>query len=133
LEISPDSETQSDTSTPTSDKKGDIIVMSNPCDQLLDEVQTRVSAAKLKGQSMFKPCLVITTKAIYILKLHVDPVSAFLELATANHVREAERIATCFDLEVKGLFELAADVRLSKKDFAGIFSFFLQNFFLCKN
>ena len=47
----------------------------NPCDKLSEEVKSKVSAARQRGERMFKPCLVITSKAIYVLKLDEDPVT----------------------------------------------------------
>lgn len=53
------------------------------------------------------------------MQLDEDPVSAFLDLVTHGQFKEAERLASTFELEAKGLYELAADIKLTRMDFAG--------------
>ena len=76
---------------------------------------------------MVQHCLVVTSKAIYILKLDEDPVSAFLDLATHGHIKQADKIAACFELDSKSLMELAADIKLTKGDFAGAIGLYRQS------
>lgn len=102
-------------------------VISDPCSKLTTDVNLKVNVAKLKGQALFDPVLVVTSKAVYVLKLDQDPVSAFLALTTSGLIKEAEKIAACFDLESKALFELAADIKLTKKDFSGAIGLYRQS------
>ena len=99
----------------------------NPCDKLSEEVKAKVNAARNRGQAMVQPCLIVTSKAIYILRLDEDPVSAFLDMTTHGLVREADKIAACFELDSKSLIELAADIKLTKGDFAGAISLYRQS------
>ena len=92
-----------------------------------DEVKCKVNAARIRGERMFKPCLVITSKAIYVLKLDEDPVSAFLDLSTHGKVRQSEKIAACFELDSKALLELAGDIKLTKFDYPGAISLYRQS------
>lgn len=103
----------------TSQEESGSSQMSDPRDHLISEVQLRVTGAKARGETMFKPCLVATTKGLYLLKSDVDPVTTFLECATGGDFKAADRVAHCFDLDSKGLLELAADIRLTKRDFGG--------------
>ena len=87
----------------------------------------KVNAARARGLSMFTPCLVITSKAVYVLKIDEDPVSAFLDLATHGKTRQSEKIAAIFELDSKSLLELAADIKLTKNDFPGAISLYRQS------
>ena len=111
-------------STPPDSKS---FTIPNPCDKLSEEVKSKVNAARVRGERMFKPCLVITSKAIYVLKLDEDPVSAFLDLATHGYSVQSEKIATCFELDSKSLLELAADIKLTKNDYPGAISLYRQS------
>ena len=92
-----------------------------------EEVKSKVNTARIRGERMFKPCLVITSKAIYVLKLDEDPVSAFLDLATHGKARQSEKIAACFELDSKALLELAADIKLTRNDYPGAISLYRQS------
>ena len=104
----------------------------NPCDQLTKEVQSKVESAKTKGQTMIQPCLIVTNKAIYIMEIDEDPVSAFLDLVTQGQSKEAERLAATFALEnsekfTRSLYELAADIKLTRMDFAGAINLYMHS------
>ena len=116
----------SSTSTPSSSEDRSLVIP-NPCDKLSEEVKAKVNAARNRGQAMVQPCLIVTSKAIYILRLDEDPVSAFLDMTTHGLVREADKIAACFELDSKSLIELAADIKLTKGDFAGAISLYRQS------
>ena len=92
-----------------------------------EEVKSKVNTARIRGERMFKPCLVITSKAIYVLKLDEDPVSAFLDLVTHGKARQSEKIAACFELDSKALLELAADIKLTRNDYPGAISLYRQS------
>ena len=107
--------------------------ITNPCDQLTKEVQSKVESAKAKGQTMVQPCLIVTNKAIYIMEIDEDPVSAFLDLVTQGQSKEAERLASTFALEensekfTRSLYELAADIKLTRMDFAGAINLYMHS------
>ena len=123
--IEPNSTESSNTSTPSSSEHS--LIIPNPCDKLSEEVKAKVNAARNRGQAMMQPCLIVTNKAIYLLRLDEDPVSAFLDLATHGLVQKADKIAACFELDSKSLMELAADIKLTKGDFAGAISLYRQS------
>ena len=116
----------STSTTPTSsdssskdDNVAETNTISDPCDQLTKEVQAKVESAKAKGQAMVQPCLIVTSKAIYLLQLDEDPISAVLDLVAIGKSKDAEKLAITFELDSKTLYELAADIKLTKMDYAG--------------
>ncbi len=106
-------------SSPAASEAKSGFTIPDPCDKLSEEVKMKVNAAHARGLNMFQPCLILTSKGVYVLKLDEDPVSAFLDLATHGQTKQSEKIAACFELDAKSLLELAADIKLTKNDFPG--------------
>ena len=99
--------------------KLDNYKISDPREDFISQVKSRVYASKIRGKNMFQDCLVITNRSIYILRLDRDPITLFIEAAMQGDVKTSEKLAATFDLDAKALLELAADIKLSEGDFAG--------------
>ena len=70
------------------------------------QVSTKLTAAKVRGQNMFEPCLVVTSGGVFVLKCARDPVTTFLECAMQGDIKTAEHTASTFELDGRGLLEL---------------------------
>jgi hypothetical protein len=62
-------------------------VVQDPKEQFISQVQTKLIAAKARGQGMFEPCLVVTSNGVFVLKCARDPVTTFLECAMQVKIR----------------------------------------------
>jgi len=70
-----------------------------------------LTAAKVRGQNMFEPCLVVTSGGVFVLKCARDPVTTFLECAMQGDIKTAEHTASTFELDGRGLLELVKIVK----------------------
>ena len=81
-------------------------IVQDPKEQFISQVAVKLTAAKVRGQAMFEPCLVVTSHGIFVLKCARDPVTTFLECAMQGDIKTAEHTASTFDLDGRGLLEL---------------------------
>jgi hypothetical protein len=81
-------------------------IVQDPKEQFISQVAIKLAAAKVRGQAMFEPCLVVTSNGVFVLKCARDPVTTFLECAMQGDIKTAEHTASTFELDGRGLLEL---------------------------
>ena len=64
-------------------------VVQDPKELFISQVQTKLIAAKARGQGIFEPCLVVTSNGVFVLKCARDPVTTFLECAMQVNILRA--------------------------------------------
>ena len=117
---SPLSSTSSSNSSPSSTERESS---TNFCNL----VSSKLESLKKSQASLFGPCLVVTSRGVYLLKLDQDPISTFMEMCVrGGDMNKAQQMALAFGLDMKELIELAADIRLCEKDFTGAISLYRQ-------
>ena len=81
-------------------------IVQDPKEQFINQVTVKLASAKVRGQAMFQPCLVVTSHGVFVLKCARDPVTTFLECAMQGDIKTAEHTASTFELDGRGLLEL---------------------------
>ncbi|XP_023343350.1 uncharacterized protein LOC111712841 [Eurytemora carolleeae] len=89
-------------------------------------LEKELNELKKKNSDKLESFLIVTSKQVYILDWKAHPVDLCLELIIQGSMKEAEIIIACFHLNKNVMQELAADLKLSCKDYSAAISLYKQ-------
>ena len=96
----------------------------------LFEQKTNLKIDAIKSNSKYSDTsggyILVTTKAIYLLRMTESPVDYFLGCAMQGKMKVCDIVSRSFCLEKPGLVELAGDIRLYQGDVASAVSLYRQ-------
>jgi hypothetical protein len=90
------------------------------------KVNAKVASSRRRDFAIINQCVIVTTRAVYLVRVDQDPVTTFIELAVrgGSEVRRSEQLALAFGLDMKQLLELSGDIRLCDRDFTNAISLY---------